>query len=59
MIKGAKAAETVIEEVGTGKFEGNVIRVYMSDGMKVAVDETRKLIMSIRSVDPKVFKLTK
>jgi glyceraldehyde-3-phosphate dehydrogenase/erythrose-4-phosphate dehydrogenase len=57
VIKGAKAAGTVIEEVGKGKFDGNTIRVYVHEGMKVAVDETRNLIMSMRSIDPKEFKL--
>jgi hypothetical protein len=54
-----KAANTMIEEAGTGKFKGNSIRIYVHEGMKVVVDETRKLIMSIRSVDSRQFKLDK
>ncbi|UZT98217.1 hypothetical protein ODZ84_01190 [Chryseobacterium fluminis] len=48
MINGAKTANTVVTEIGTGKFSGNIIKVYNHGGVKVAIDETRNLIMSIR-----------
>lgn len=48
VIEGAKIAGPVVTEVGTGQFSGNVIKVFNHNGVKVAVDETRKLIMSIR-----------
>ena len=48
VITGARKAGTVITETGTGQFSGNVIKVYNHNGVKVAVDETRQLIMSIR-----------
>lgn len=35
-------------EVGTGQFSGSIIKVFNHNGVKVAVDENRKLIMSIR-----------
>lgn len=52
---GRGATEELITETGTGKFSGNVIKVFNHNGVKVAVDETRQLIMSIRLV--KGFKL--
>ena len=48
VITGARKAGTVITETGTGQFSGNVIKVFNHSGVKVAVDETRKLVMSIR-----------
>jgi hypothetical protein len=48
VISGARKAGTVITETGTGKFSGNVIKVFNHNSVKVVVDETRKLIMSIR-----------
>lgn len=48
VIEGAKKAGTVVTEFGTGKFSGNIIKVFNHNGVKVAVDESRKLIMSIR-----------
>ncbi len=48
-------AGTVITEAGTGKFSGNVIKIFNRNNVKVAVDDTRKLIMSIRT--EKGFKL--
>jgi hypothetical protein len=48
VITGARKAGTVITEAGTGKFSGNVIKVFNHNGVKVAVDETRQIIMSIR-----------
>ncbi|WP_160140243.1 hypothetical protein [Chryseobacterium sp. c4a] len=47
-IVGAKKAGTVITESGTGKFSENIIKIYNHNGVKVAVDETRNIIMSIR-----------
>ena len=47
-INGAKKGGNVITEVGTGKFTGNIIKVYKHNNIKVAIDETRSLIMSIR-----------
>jgi RHS repeat-associated protein len=57
VIRGARKAGTVIHEVGTGKFAGNTIEIFVHDGVKVAVDTTRRLIMSIRPVANNVFKL--
>jgi hypothetical protein len=54
-INGAKEMGTIITEIGSGKFSGNVIKVYDHNGIKVAIDETRNLIMSIRPT--KGFKL--
>lgn len=48
VINGAKEAGSVVTEVGVGKFEGNIIKVYNHQGVKVAIDETRNLILSIR-----------
>ncbi|MDA3616859.1 RHS repeat-associated core domain-containing protein, partial [Polluticaenibacter yanchengensis] len=48
VIIGARNAGTVVIETGTGKFAGNVIKVYDHNGIKVVVDETRELILSIR-----------
>ncbi|GGH26750.1 RHS repeat-associated core domain-containing protein [Sphingobacterium alkalisoli] len=48
VIDGAKKAGTVVPEVGTGQFAGHVIKVFNHNGIKVAVDETAKVIMSIR-----------
>ena len=48
VIKGAQSSGNVIVEVGTGQFQGNIIKVFNHNGVKVAVDETRSLIMSIR-----------
>jgi len=33
---------------GVGKFKGNLIKVYNHNSIKVAIDETRGLILSIR-----------
>lgn len=46
VILGAKKAGTVITEAGTGKFSGNVIKVYKHNAIKVVVDETRRVIVS-------------
>lgn len=48
VITGARNSGTIITETGTGKFSGNVINIYNHSGVKIAVDETRQLIMSIR-----------
>ncbi|MGM0600364.1 MAG: hypothetical protein ACQETH_11195 [Candidatus Rifleibacteriota bacterium] len=48
VIRGAKASGQVTVESGTGKFAGNIIKVFRHKNVIVAVDETRKLIMSIR-----------
>ncbi|GAA3954479.1 hypothetical protein GCM10022209_60160 [Chitinophaga oryziterrae] len=45
---GAQQAGTIVNETGTGKFAGNIIKVFNYNGIKVAVDDTRKLIMSVR-----------
>lgn len=48
VINGAQQAGTIVNETGTGKFAGNIIKVFNYNGIKVAVDDTRKLIMSVR-----------
>jgi RHS repeat-associated protein len=48
VITNARKAGTVATEKGTGQFANNVINVYTHDGIKVAIDETRKLILSTR-----------
>ncbi|WP_321308614.1 DUF6443 domain-containing protein [Marinifilum fragile] len=55
VIRGAKKSGNIVTEVGKGKFSGNSIKVYQHNGVKVAVDESRKIIMSIRPT--KGFKL--
>ena len=47
-ISGAKTTGNIITEVGTGRFSGNIIKVYQHNGIKVVIDETRKSILSIR-----------
>lgn len=47
-ISGAKSTGNIITEVGTGKFAGNIIRIYQHNGINVIIDETRKSILSIR-----------
>ena len=48
VITGARKTGNIVTETGTGKFSGNVINVFNHNGVKVAVDETRQVIMSIR-----------
>jgi RHS repeat-associated protein len=50
VITNARKAGTVVSEKGTGQFADHVINVYTHDGIKVAVDETKKLILSARPV---------
>jgi hypothetical protein len=57
VIQGARKAGTVVSEVGTGKFAGNTIEVFVHDGVKVVVDTSRNIIMSIRPVSNSAFKL--
>ncbi len=47
-INGAKQSGNIISELGTGKFAGNIIKIYRHNDVKVAVDQTRNIIMSIR-----------
>lgn len=48
VIERAKKAGTVVTEIGTDMFSGNIIKFFNHNGVKVAVDESQKLIMSIR-----------
>ena len=58
VISGAKAAGTVTEAASThSKHAGNTITTYVHNGVKVVVDDTRRVIMSIRPVDSKKFKV--
>jgi len=58
VIRGAEEAGTVLQEVSTHpKFKGNTIKQFTHQGVTVVVDATRKLIMSVKNVDARKFKV--